>query len=132
MEWQAITSPGRFRGEHTGIHSPSHAEQELFWNSGSVALDFISRHHAISRHDIALPPRGFFIQQGNVCTPSRVMLNPFDRVDPWSHPVEVHGPYPPFVATTSVPHYNSAAVVPPSFSMASLRNCQWEKRPALP
>jgi hypothetical protein len=132
MKWQAVTSPGRFSSQHTGIHSASHAEQELFRDSGSVALDFVSRHHAISGHDIALPPRGFFIQQGNVCTPTRIVLDPLDSVDPWSHSVEVHGPYPSFVATASVPYYNPAAVVPPSLSMAGLRNCQWEKRPAFP
>lgn len=129
---QAISSPSRFRGQDTRIDNTAHAVEQVLGNASPVALHHISGTHALGRHDVGLVARRLLVQQGDMSASARIIFDTLDSVRARFKSVEVDGTNSSLVATSAMPDRDATSVVPATFPVALLGECQGDIRPALP
>ena len=129
---EAVPPVRRLGSQNTGIDDAAHAVEQLLGDSRPVAVHHVGGSHTLCGDDVRLLPSGVLVQQRDVRTPVRVILDALDGVRAREPAVKIDGPYPPLVATSPMPHGDPAKVVPAALGHALLGEGQRQERSALP
>ena len=129
---EAVPPVRRLGGQDTGIDHAAHAVEQLLGDARPVAVDHVAGPHTLRGDDVRLLAGGLLVQQRDVRTPVRVVLDALDEVRPGKPAVEVDRPYPPLVAASAMPHGDLTKVVPATLGHALLGEGQRQERPTLP